>query len=102
MGKRLSFTLSGNRLTFRNGSGGSLSIPVRTGDDDVTPTDQPDKRHRLSFAEWSKADEERTALTRCGSCNKLMPSPPNPCGWRAAIFDTCPDCLEKLNGHVPG
>jgi hypothetical protein len=30
VGKRISFTLSANRLTFSNRSGGAFSVPVRT------------------------------------------------------------------------
>ena len=64
MGRKISFTLSANRLTFSNRSGGAFSIPVRTetttGEDETTHAGQDDEqRQRMTFAEWCDAVQER-------------------------------------------
>jgi hypothetical protein len=63
LGRKISFTLSANRLTFSNRSGGAFSIPVRT--ETTTAADEPphaghdEQRQRMSFAEWCDAVDDR-------------------------------------------
>ena len=105
MGRKISFTLSATRLTFRNRSGGSFSIPVRTeptaADETMNAHDEPQRR--MSFAEWCDAVEDwkrKDAATaervvRCGSCGVPMPEPPHPDGDGICVFDTCESCLKN-------
>lgn len=62
MGKRISVTLSATRLIFRNRSGGSFSIPVRTETttvEDETNARHDEQRRRMTFVEWCDAVEDR-------------------------------------------
>jgi hypothetical protein len=63
LGRKISFTLSANRLTFSNRSGGAFSVPVRTettaAADATTHAGQDEQRRRMTFAEWVDAVEDR-------------------------------------------
>jgi hypothetical protein len=64
LGRKISFTLSANRLTFSNRSGGAFSIPVRTettaGADETTHAVHDEQRRRMmTYAEWCDAVEDR-------------------------------------------
>ena len=37
---------------------------------------------------------------RCGSCNRWMVEPENPCGTGRCLFDTCDECLAKREKDV--
>jgi hypothetical protein len=62
LGRKISFTLSANRLTFSNRSGGAFSMPVRTettAETETTHAPQDERRQRMTFAEWCDAVEDR-------------------------------------------
>ena len=63
LGRKISFTLSANRLTFSNRSGGAFSVPVRGEtstrilQDDATGQ-HDEQRRRMTYAEWCTAVED--------------------------------------------
>jgi hypothetical protein len=62
LGRKISFTLSANRLTFSNRSGGAFSVPVRTettAETETTNARHDEQRRRMTFAEWVDAVEAR-------------------------------------------